>query len=314
MVSSIKRATVLLAGAGALMVIAPAGAHAAGVAPTKQLSVKQATKLQRQAARTGHYPPGPKISVKGLKRSVPAGAEGTGTRPKAPKGAKTIRIRTAKAKRLFAAKRIAGPVKAHSSLFGYQGDFFAKRNTILGYIQGFYATYVPQAGGTFQAPSLYEVNDYTNVDCGGQVGVFKQNAIYCGASNYVLWSLELSQSFWNDIGDAAWATAIAHEYGHGAQLWLGYGYGGWFQYELLREGFADCMAGAWLFSMSQQGALDGVGRGDGNEFHDLFQKVASPTTEWTNHGDFNWRYSAALYGWNYGFNGCVSWGNEIYNH
>jgi hypothetical protein len=307
--SQMKRAAVVLVGAGALAIGVPAAADAATkVAPDTALPVAKATKLQRQAARRGHYPAGPKVSVKGRKKSVPA--KRAAGKARAPKGATRIHI---KGKRL--ARTRSGSVKANASLFGYEGDFFAKRNTILANVQGFYEGLVPKSGGTFTAPALYEVNDdTTTVTCGTESKVYRQNASYCPPGNFVVWSIELSQSLWTGIGDTAWGTAIAHEYGHGAQKWLGYGNGGWFGYTIYREGFADCMAGAWLVSIYQNNQAGNVGRGDGQEFTDLFHRVADPTTTWDNHGDFNWRDQAALYGWNYGFDGCVSWGNWIYNH
>ena len=312
MVSSLKRAAVVLAGAGALAVGVPAAADAAtDGAPDSALPVAKATQLQRQAARSGHYPAGPRRSVHGLKRSAQTRAKRTAARPH---GAKRIRVNSARAKRLFAAKR-TGKVTAHSSLFGYEGDFFAKRNTVLSYVQGYYQALVPQSGGTFVPPALYEVNDGTYVDCGG-VEEFSQNASYCFGPNFVVWSIELSTNLWSNIGDTAWATVLAHEYGHGAQAWLGYGSSGYFGYELYREAFADCMAGAWLQSIYARGLADGVGRGDGQEFHDLFQTITANTAEtrYDNHGTFEWRYQAAIYGWNYGWNGCVSYGNWIADH
>lgn len=311
MVSTLKRTAIVLAGAGALMVVAPGGALAAGpAAPAEPLSVEQATKAQRKAARTGHYPPGPRIPVKGLERErLPRGGEST-----PPADAKRVRINTRKAKRLWRNQR-SGNVRAKASLFGYHGDFFAKRNTILSYVNGYYAERVSAAGGTFADPALYEVNDdTTTLTCGGQSQLFRQNAAYCPGGNFVIWSLELSQSFWNQIGDNAWATVIAHEYGHGAQQWLGYGDRGYFGYVIYRETFADCLAGAWYFSMYQRGLGDDVGVGDGNELRGVIAAVSDDVTQWDNHGDFNWRYGAAIHGWNYGFDGCVNWGNWIYNH
>ena len=119
------------------------------------------------------------------------------------------------------------------------------------------------------------------------------------------------QNVFNTHGDAAFAGVIAHEYGHGVMHWSGFAGRGQFRYQLMREGFADCMAGAWVSYMYNSGHTDGIGRGDGIEVVDSLAAVGAASTRWDNHGDARWRSSAATYGWNVGFRGCLAWGRQI---
>jgi hypothetical protein len=217
-------------------------------------------------------------------------------RPTVPPGAKRIRLEPARK-------------KAKASLFGYHGNFYEKRNSILNTAHRFYEIFVPSSGGTYYAPALAEVYEgASGAPCNGTI----DNMSYCPAGNYVAWAFPFYGKLWDEIGDNAWAVALAHEYGHGSQWWLNYQMGGYFQYVVYREAFADCMAGAYSYWMYYQGNYDGVGSGDGQEFHDLFVRIGAAETTWDNHGTFDWRYSNAMYGWNQGWNGCIRMGNWIW--
>jgi hypothetical protein len=212
-----------------------------------------------------------------------------------PKGGKRIRLKRSLR-------------KAKASLFGYHGNFYEKRNRILSTVNSFYQAFVPSSGGTYRAPALMEVNAGASAaPCNGTI----DNMSYCAPGNYVAWAYPFYGSLWDKIGDNAFAIALAHEYGHGSQHWLLYGTGGYFQYVVYREAFADCMGGAYSYWMYYQGYYDGVGAGDGQEFHDLFAAIGDSETTWDNHGTFEWRYDNAYFGWNQGWNGCIRFGNWI---
>jgi hypothetical protein len=196
--------------------------------------------------------------------------------------------------------------QAHAALFGADDGYRASRDRILGEIQRFYASLVPGAHGRFRSPRLFELGDDGELGRCGAIG----NAGYCPPSNSIGWTVDFAQSAFKNSGDNAWAVSIAHEFGHGAQEWLGL-HGGGFRWTLYSEGFADCMAGAWSFWMYYYGQLDALRRGDGNEFRDVFASLSDGRTRLGNHGAFRWRYGAALYGWDTGFNGCVAWGRWI---
>jgi hypothetical protein len=222
---------------------------------------------------------------------VPVPVAGRSGRPVQPHHARPVSI---------------GGGQAHAALFGGNDGYRASRDRILREVQRFYATLVPAAHGRFRAPKLFELGDHGDL---GQCGAV-QGAAYCPASNSVGWTVSFAVSAFRNSGDNAWAVALAHEYGHGAQEWLGL-HGGGFRWTLYSEGFADCMAGAWSFWMYYYGQLDALGRGDGNEFRDVFSSLSDEHTHLDNHGAFRWRYGAALYGWDTGFDGCVAWGRWI---
>jgi hypothetical protein len=243
-----------------------------------------------------HRLPVPKlpVSVATLKRA-PLAERFTGwpKRIVAPPQTKRIRLRRS---------------KPHAALFGYHGDFYAKRNDILGTIDRFYRTFVPTSGGVYTAPALFELPEPAVIPPCTDASQFA----YCPPGNYVVWAFPFYGELWDLYGDNAFAGAAAHEYGHGAQWWLNYQAGGYFQYVLYREQFADCMAGAYSYWMWSQNYYDNVDRGDGQELYDIWATVSDDVTTWDNHGDFSWRYGTLVWGWQQGWNGCIRYGNWIY--
>jgi len=298
-----------------LSLVAPANGVAAET-PTavidQPLLPKQAKRNHERWARKGYYPAPPWLAGDRAKAParIPAGkAPGLSKhRRKELKNAPQPEFGDAGERIRLSSSTKLGDPPDHPRLFGYEGEFFSKRNDILAWVQAFYRNYVPGAGGTYVPPPLFEVVDGTpDPNCGG----FPIQMHYCSGGNNIAWGTGFSQELWYGIGDMAWAVAIAHEYGHGSQQWLGYGNSGYFQYILYREYFADCMAGAWTYYAYEHDGLDNVGFGDGNEFKLVFQRIAVSHTDWSTHGDFNWRYGSGIYGWNYGFDGCISQGNWI---
>ena len=139
--------------------------------------------------------------------------------------------------------------------------------------------------------------------------------MFCWGTNQntVAWSSPWMRDIFNNFGDGAFASVMAHEYGHGAMSWLGFTGKGSFRYQIYREGFADCMAGAWLYWMSYYRYTDNIGVGDRNELHNLMFNLGSSNASTTlnNHGDAAWRTSLSTYGFNNGFNGCINWGRQL---
>ena len=121
--------------------------------------------------------------------------------------------------------------------------------------------------------------------------------------NTVAWSSPWMRNVFDQFGDAAFASVMAHEYGHGAMSWLGFTGKGNFRYQIYREGFADCMAGAWLYWMSYYRYTDNIGVGDRSELYNLMFNLGSSNAQTTrdNHGDAAWRTSLSTYGFNNGF-------------
>ena len=257
----------------------PAGAKVLG-AP-KLLSVERAAKLRTRIEAGRRAPRAPRLKVK-RSRLERAGAE-----HRAP---------------------IAGPApEPGARMFGNEAAYAAKRDHILGAIQTFNAIMIPQLGGRYVPPALYELpNGGLLPGCTSGV----TNGAYCGNANTLGWSMAWTSNAFAQSGDMKWATLIAHEYGHASQGFLGIR-GGWMQYTQYSEGYADCMAGAFLWYAAYNRMLDNVGRGDYNEFRDAFVSLQSNVTNLNTHGTFDWRYALASYGWNTGFKGCATWARSI---
>lgn len=250
----------------------------------KRLSVKQAARLRKKVRRTERYPAPPRLKI--ARRHLSR----VGTHP-------------------VDAGEHAEPHTSedHSRMFGNESPYWSKRDPVLNAIQRFNAVNVPRHGGRYVSPQLYEIG-HGNAITGCNGGVY--NAVYCPNSNAIGWSMTWTADAFRTSGDMRWATLIAHEYGHASMRFLGIR-GGWMNHTLYSEAFADCMAGAFLFHAHYHRMTDTVGRGDYTEFRDAFAVLASPNTQLNNHGNFQWRYNTALYGWNVGFDGCVRWGRSI---
>jgi hypothetical protein len=285
-------------------VLAALAAPAAASAQDQPLpDADQVTQQQLEMQRTGVYPAPPALGS--LPRTTGLGDAVMGRRVKSKvKGKHVRRIR------IPAGLPAAGKPHARAALFGSNGDFDGKKLTIMRYIAYYYSYMVPRAGGRYVAPSMYEITGPTGhlPSCAGPLN----NGQFCWNSNTMGWNRAWSLGQWA-VGDNAWATPMAHEFGHGAQNWLGFGFRGQFQYELYREGFADCMAGAWYQWMVASRYADNVGIGDGAEFQSFFRNWSDRTTaaDHSGHGDYSFRYGAAIYGYNTGFAGCQRWGGSI---
>jgi hypothetical protein len=306
------KSTLALIGATAVTALAAPTAYAEGVlhpttgkvprvldAPKAPLTIAKAKAAQERAARSGRFPRAPRLATKlGLQRADEHGNDHS--RRLAQQGpAERIPMDSGR------------PVGELPKLFGYQGTFAEKRWPLVQWVNYVFATVVPTIGGHFRQPAVYEVgaNGYAPDGCGPVA-----NARFCwGGRNTMVMSVPFMQSVFDGFGDAAFASVAAHEYGHGAMAWLGFTGRGWFQYQLYREGFADCMAGAWLYWMHYNRYTDSVGRGDGQELIDIMSAIGSAITTVDNHGDARWRTALATYGWNYGFSGCASWGRQLAN-
>lgn len=260
----------------------------------RPLSLKQAKEAQDRAARTGKFPPAPRLATnRGLRRT-------------------DSREISTRIRRNVAATEIpvvnSEPTTIDPKLFGFQGTYDAKRWSLLNWVN---YTYSSVLGRTFRQPTVYELSGPgTTPDGCGTVS----NAMFCwGNMNTVAWSAPFMRNVFNQFGDAAFASVLAHEYGHGAMSWLGFAGKGSFRYQIYREGFADCMAGAWLYWMSYYRYTDNVGAGDRNELYNLMFNLGSSnaSTTYDNHGDAAWRTSLSTYGFNNGFNGCINWGRQL---
>lgn len=263
--------------------------------PLKPVSFAEAKRRQAKAKRTGRRPRGPVLATtRGLTKVKALAPDGRGRTPSAE--AQDVPIENSK------------PKDEGGKLFGYEGTYDGKKWPILNWVNYVYSRTIPALGGRFRQPAVGEVGPGGTTLAG--CGPITMNAMYCGSLNAVGWSSDFGHFFFDGYGDTAFATYMAHEYGHGAQQWLGIN-GGWMSYTLYSEGFADCMAGGWLYWMYAHGYTDTVGRGDLTEIVDGLVRGADAATDLGGHGDARWRVGMATYGWTYGQQGCRDWGRYV---
>ena len=126
----------------------------------------------------------------------------------------------------------------------------ALTETVLGDIDAFWAGEFATLGYDYYAAGMVPVADVVYSSC-GQFGPYDNPAAYCPLDQAVYYSVPLGQEIQTTVGDYAWITVLAHEWGHHVQVVLG------IEPELTidRELQADCFSGAYAQRALQQGFL-----------------------------------------------------------
>ncbi len=121
---------------------------------------------------------------------------------------------------------------------------------VLGDIDAFWAGELANLGYDYYAAGMVPVADIVYSSC-GQFGPYDNPAAYCPLDQAVYYSVPLGQDIQTTVGDYAWITVLAHEWGHHVQTVLG------IEPELTidRELQADCFSGAYAQRALQQGFL-----------------------------------------------------------
>jgi predicted metalloprotease len=122
--------------------------------------------------------------------------------------------------------------------------------TVLADIDAFWAGELGNLGHDYYAAGIVPVADVVQSSC-GQFGPYDNPAAYCPLDDSVYYSVPLGQEIQTMVGDYAWITVLAHEWGHHVQIVLG------IEPELTidRELQADCLSGAYAQRALQQGFL-----------------------------------------------------------
>ena len=122
--------------------------------------------------------------------------------------------------------------------------------TVLADIDAFWAGELGNLGHDYYSAGTIPVSDVVQSSC-GQFGPYDNPAAYCPIDDSVYYSVPLGQEIQTMVGDYAWITVLAHEWGHHVQLVLG------IEPELTidRELQADCFSGAYAQRALQQGFL-----------------------------------------------------------
>lgn len=122
--------------------------------------------------------------------------------------------------------------------------------TVLADIDAFWAEEFAANGNDYYAAGKVPVSEVVYSSC-GNFGPYDNPAAFCPPEDTVYYSIPLGSDIRTNIGDFAWITVLAHEWGHHVQLVLG------IEPELTidRELQADCFAGAYARRALQQGFL-----------------------------------------------------------
>ena len=123
-------------------------------------------------------------------------------------------------------------------------------------LEEYWAQALPAAFGVeFSAPSryvYYRPEEGPGPRCGNEQAPAK-NAFYCPAGDFIAWDESgLLIPYYVQAGDFAAAFVLAHEFGHAMQARLARQE----SLTVLSELQADCFAGAWSRSVSEQGLLE----------------------------------------------------------
>lgn len=231
--------------------------------------------------------------------------------PKLPKGVELERVKTQRGP--FSANLPVTELSEHrpveSEMFRTRGSYAGSKDVLAQWVNYVYADNIPALGGTYRAPTYYgEVPDGTATGCSG--GPLRRNAMYCSTNNAIMFTRSYLRPAYNRYGDGAFAGVLAHEWGHGAQYWLGYGNRGQFQWTIYSEGFADCMSGGFMARMFNDGNLDA---GDLQELLRWRGRMGITSNDPHTHGSDRWRQDAVMYGYNNGMRGCAQWGYQLYS-
>ena len=122
--------------------------------------------------------------------------------------------------------------------------------SVLADIDAFWAEELANQGHDYYSAGMVPVTDVVQSSC-GQFGPYDNPAAYCPMDDTVYYSVPLGQDIQTTVGDYAWITVLAHEWGHHVQVVLG------IEPELTidRELQADCFSGAYAQRALQQGFL-----------------------------------------------------------
>jgi predicted metalloprotease len=147
----------------------------------------------------------------------------------------------------------AGEVLAEDEFSGFTMPGLTPDNmteSVLNDIDAFWAEELAAQGKDYYPAGKSPVTEVVYSSC-GQFGPYDNPAAFCPLDDTVYYSVPLSQDITTQIGDFAWITVLAHEWGHHVQLVLG------IEHELTidRELQADCFAGAYAQRALRQGFL-----------------------------------------------------------
>jgi uncharacterized protein len=187
------------------------------------------------------------------------------------------------------------------SMPGMTPDNFTQM--VLADVDAFWSAELTNDGFDYYAAATVPVAEVVFSSC-GQFGPYDNPAAFCPLDDTVYHSIPLAQEIQTTVGDFAWITILAHEWGHHVQHVLGTTP----ELSLDRELQADCFSGAYAQRALQQGFLQ---EGDVTEAMVITILSADPvemgeTVEGA-HGSGDYRVTAFMEGYFDGADACMSY-------
>ncbi len=173
-------------------------------------------------------------------------------------------------------------------------------DTVLGDIDAFWAEEFAARGVAYYAADIVPVSDTMTTNC-GPFGPYDNPAAFCPLEDAIYYSVPLSSDVTAQVGDFAWITVLAHEWGHHVQLVMNIET----TMSMERELQADCFAGAY----AQRALLNGfLQEGDVTEAVVMNIMGGDPVemseTAQGAHGSSDYRVTAFMQGYFNGANVC----------
>ena len=174
---------------------------------------------------------------------------------------------------------------------------------VLADIDAFWAGELASLGHDYYSAGIIPVADVVYSSC-GQFGPYDNPAAYCPLDDSVYYSVPLGQDIQATVGDYAWITVLAHEWGHHVQVVLGITP----ELTIDRELQADCFSGAYAQRALQQGffqegdiseaVMMAILSGDPIEMDEMVEGA---------HGSGDYRVTAFMEGYFHGSATCLAY-------
>jgi predicted metalloprotease len=175
--------------------------------------------------------------------------------------------------------------------------------SVLGDIDAFWAGELGNQGYDYYAAGMVPVSEAVSSSC-GEFGPYDNPAAYCPLDQAVYYSVPLGVDIQASVGDFAWITVLAHEWGHHVQTVLGITP----EMTIDRELQADCFSGAYAQHALQAGYLQ---EGDVTEAAVMTILSGDPIEMYefadNAHGSSDYRLTAFMQGYFEGSASCLAW-------
>jgi predicted metalloprotease len=173
-------------------------------------------------------------------------------------------------------------------------------DSVLADIDAFWAEEFTARGVSYYAADIVPVSDTMSTNC-GPFGPYDNPAAFCPLEDSIYYSVPLSSDVTSTVGDFAWITVLAHEWGHHVQLLMNIEP----EMSIERELQADCFAGSYAQRALQNGFLQ---EGDVSEAVVMNIMGGDPVelseTAPGAHGSSDYRVTAFMQGYFNGANVC----------